>query len=200
MKILAFTDTHGSNTALKKVKATVKKEEPDIIVCCGDFTIFENGMKNILKLINELGQKVLLIHGNHEEPNTVKKMLKNCPNIMFLHKKTVRIGNVFFMGWGGGGFSVTEPEFKRWSEQAVQKAKQGDEIVLVTHGPPYGVKQDSIGGDHCGNKDYAVFIKKRKMGVALCGHIHETFCTLDTLGKFKNKVVNPGPVGALIEL
>ncbi len=64
MKILGFTDMHGSLSALKKLKKKAKKA--DIVLCLGDFTIFGDNLIYFLKKINNFGKPVLMIHGNHE--------------------------------------------------------------------------------------------------------------------------------------
>ena len=42
MKILAFTDMHESLIALNRVKK--KSSKADVIVCCGDISIFGGGL------------------------------------------------------------------------------------------------------------------------------------------------------------
>ena len=49
MKILAFTDLHSSYDALKKLRNKIKKKKPDIIVCAGDISVFEQGLNHLLK-------------------------------------------------------------------------------------------------------------------------------------------------------
>ena len=45
MKILAFVDLHGSLNALKRLSKQIKSKKPDIIVCAGDISIFENNLE-----------------------------------------------------------------------------------------------------------------------------------------------------------
>ena len=56
MKILAFTDPHTSEKQLQKVKEKVEKENPDMIICSGDFTIFTRQTEMMLKKFHELGK------------------------------------------------------------------------------------------------------------------------------------------------
>ena len=62
MRILAFTDMHLSATALKKIKSKIKKQNPDLLVCAGDVTIFEEGLGLMLNKLNKLNKKILIIH------------------------------------------------------------------------------------------------------------------------------------------
>ena len=41
MRILAFTDVHADIRLMRHVAAFVKKANPDVVVCCGDITVFE---------------------------------------------------------------------------------------------------------------------------------------------------------------
>ena len=66
MKILAFTDLHLSSSAFNKIKFKVKKQNPDLIVCAGDISIFEQGLNSILKKFNKLKKQKLLIHENNK--------------------------------------------------------------------------------------------------------------------------------------
>ena len=65
MKILIFTDTHGSESAYKELKK--KAKDVDFIICCGDVTIFENDIEKIMKKLSQLGKDVFIIHGNHKK-------------------------------------------------------------------------------------------------------------------------------------
>jgi len=198
VKILAFTDSHGSPSAMKKLSKLAKAEKPDVIVCPGDFTIFDQHMNKILKQINNLGAPVLLIHGNHESEYLVKKSVKKFKNLIFIHKSFCRFGKYLFIGYGGGGFSLTNKSFTTWGEKIIKKAKKDDYIILLTHGPPFGTKLDLIMEDYCGNKDYRKFIMKNKIPLTFCGHIHETFNMEDKIGK--GRVINPGPYGMIIKV
>ena len=73
MKLLAFTDIHGSLTALKRIEQKIKSEKPDLLVCAGDISIFEHGIVGILKKLNKLNKKIIIVHGNHEDASTFVK-------------------------------------------------------------------------------------------------------------------------------
>jgi len=99
MKILAFIDMHGSLSAFKKIKK--KAKNADIIVCGGDFTIFEQGIKHFLEDFNKLKKPFLLIHGNHEEEAELRHFCHKYKNIHFIHGKHFIQDDVIFLGWGG---------------------------------------------------------------------------------------------------
>ena len=54
MKLLIFVDVHTSLKVLKRLKAKVKKEKPDLILCAGDISIFEQGIEYVMFFLNKL--------------------------------------------------------------------------------------------------------------------------------------------------
>ncbi len=199
MKILAFTDIHGSLQALKRLEQKVKKENPDLLVCAGDVSIFEHGIAGIMRRLNKLNKKIIMVHGNHEDDPTFRKLSKLFKNIVFIHKNYFIEGNLLFLGFGGGGFSIVDKEFedtaKNKFKKIIQKNK-GKKTILVTHAPPYKTKLDKLIQGHCGNKSIRNFAEKNKIDFLICGHLHENFGKEDKIGK--TKVINPGPFGKII--
>lgn len=195
MKILAFTDFHGSPSALKKIMQKAKKEKPDVLVCPGDFTIFEQHMHRILKKMDSMGIPLLLIPGNHESSYTLRNEVKRYKNLVYLHKTFCRMGKYLFIGYGEGGFSLTDKSFKTWGDKMMKKVRKDDYVTLLVHGPPHGTKLDEVMGEYCGNKDYTKFISKYKIPLVFCGHIHENFEKEDKIGR--SRVINPGPFGKI---
>src|SRR3989344_3648181 len=198
MKLLAFTDFHASPLELKRVYLAAKKHKPDYLVCTGDITIFEHNLEWVLKKLNEMPQKVILIPGNHEEGPHFTKFCKRFKNLTCIDRTYYREGRYLFLGYGGGGFSFTDPEFRAWGEKARKIMKKEDIIILLTHQPPYDTKVDKIVNHSCGSKDIRKFIEKNPIKLALCGHLHENFGVKDRLGK--TTLLNPGPYGMLVEL
>lgn len=199
MKILAFTDTHGSLEAIKRVRKKIKEQKPDLLVCAGDISVFEGGIFSIFKKLNNFNKKIIMIHGNHEDASTFIKYSKRFDNIIFIHKKHFVFENVLFLGFGGGGFSMTDKEFEKTSKKfkAVIKKNSDKKIILVTHAPPYKTKLDYI-GEHCGNKSIRHFIEKNKVDLLICGHLHENFGKEDKIKR--TKIINPGPFGKMIRV
>lgn len=198
MKILAFIDSHGSLTALKKIKE--KSKNCDIIVCGGDFTIFEQGIKYFLSQLDHLNKKILIVHGNHEESNIVKELCLKHKNLFFLHKNHFIQDDVMFIGFGGGGFSLRDKEFEKQAKkfkELIDKHKD-KAVVLVTHAPPYKTRLDTVGREHVGNKSISNFIKENKIDLTICGHLHENSGHIDKIDK--STIINPGPYGKLINI
>lgn len=199
MKILTFSDSHGSLKAIREVAKRAKKGKVSLIICGGDITIFEENLREILSRLNKIKIPVFLIHGNHESEKRLRNAVKGLKNVKFLHKKTYRRNKTVFMFYGGGGFALRDPEFVRWAKGIKKKIKKDNKVVLVLHGPPYGTKLDLLLNEqHCGNKDFAKFIKKQKPSLVIAGHIHE--CEGADYKVKKTRFVNPGPFGKVIEI
>jgi len=197
MKVLAVVDTHGSRKAMKEIKR--KAKEADIIVCCGDITVFGIEQQRIINELDELGKDVLMLHGNHELESELRRQCRNSKNIKFMHRALLKKKGVVFLGYGGGGFALKDLRFEKWAKTAEKKIKKGEKIVLLLHGPPYGTKVDELTkGTYCGNKSYTEWIKKKQPKLVVCGHIHENFGRKDKIGK--SLIVNPGPFGVIVDV
>ncbi len=197
MRILAFTDMHGSKAAYRKIKLNARLHNPDVLACAGDISVFENRLMSFLRELNSIGKPVAIIHGNHEDPGSFNVNLKN---IHFIHKKHLIVGNSLFLGYGGGGFSMVDNDFKKTGEkfEDIMAKNKDQKIVFLTHAPPYKTKLDNLNGEHCGNKTLRHFVEKSKIDLHICGHLHENFGKEDEI---KNtRVVNPGMFGRIIKI
>jgi uncharacterized protein len=200
MKLLICTDIHSSRKALVKITALAKKENPDAIVCCGDLSMFEIHLKMVIRSLASLKRPLILIHGNHEEPSTFRKMCKPYKHAHFIHGNHLILGDYLFLGYGGDGFSVVDPLFTLYAKQFEKILRQHNDkkVVLVTHAPPQKTKLDRIHGHHCGNKTLRQFVEKHQPLFHFCGHIHENFGKQDRIKK--TTIINAGPFGKIVEI
>ena len=200
MKLLAFTDLHLSLLAFKKIKSKMRKEKPELLVCAGDVSIFGEGLDFILKKLNELSKKIVIVNGNHEEDKVMKKLCLKCNNLIFIHKKYHKFNGYIFLGYGGEGFSSTDPDFYKTGKQfeKIINKNKDKKIILLTHAPPYKTRVDLIIDQYCGNKTLRNFIIKNKVDLHICGHLHENFGKEDKIKK--TRIVNPGPYGKIIKI
>ena len=195
MKILACVDMHGSEKAFAALKEKAKKV--DCVVCAGDFTIFEHSITKFLEFFDSLGKEVLMIHGNHEDEDSLKEACRPFKNIHFFHKEVVEKDGFVFFGYGGGGFSMMEPEFDDCVRKKLSLLR-GKKIILVTHAPPYKTAIDLLGESHKGNKNFKEFILQMHPVLVISGHLHENAGRHELLQK--TLIMNPGPLGKIIEL
>ncbi len=191
IKILAFTDTHGDMYAIKQLVSKSKKA--DIIICAGDISNFGNDLDKLAKELIKSNKPILMIPGNHEMTEEIDLFEKKY-NIINIHKKFYRTQNFTFFGFGQGGFSDRYPELDRITKQT----SKIDNLILVTHAPPYKTKLDKIGSSYVGSDSITDFIKKLKPKLAICGHIHENENKKDKINS--TLIINPGPKGKFINL
>ncbi|MFP4656183.1 MAG: metallophosphoesterase [Candidatus Woesearchaeota archaeon] len=197
MRIFAFTDVHGNIDALKKIKGKLEADPVDYVLCCGDITNFGKSQKSIISLIASFPSHTLMVHGNHEIPESMMEDCSSYDNITFLHSSAYRDGHFIFFGYGGDSFSVEDKNFRRISRLFSNDIKPGDKVVMVLHGPPYKALDETLSGNS-GNKDYRNFIDKISPIKAFCGHIHESSGRKTIVGD--TLVVNPGMDGMFFDL
>ena len=202
MKILVFTDLHGDRQAYDTICKKVRKEKPDLLVNCGDFSMFGMDISSLIKSLN-FGIKMLTIPGNHESSGEIKELANKFEHVVNIHRKAKRLKELLFLGVGGGGFGeldsleVSEEKFSKAIKKFKEKYPKG-KVVLITHAPPYNTKQDKVYRDHVGARNIRRFIKNNKIDYCFCGHIHERSRTKDKIGK--TIIVNPGNKGMMFEI
>lgn len=197
MKLLAFVDLHGDFKLLKKLLKRGEKEDIELIIVAGDLSTFEGNLSYLLRKLNSLGKKILLIPGNHEGDKSLKEASRSYENCIYFHKKAVRIGNYVFLGYGGSGFALEDQEFRKVAREWYGEY-QKEKVILVTHAPPFGTKVDRLGNRYVGNKDFRKFVERIKPKLYICGHLHETAGKQDKIGE--TIVINPGWEGIVVEL
>lgn len=205
MKILAFTDFHGDEKIIAKILKKIKKEDPDILVCPGDFTIFG---KNLNKIMSKflVGKPLVFIPGNHEEGEKSVYLFAKKPGALLVHQTAIVVKGILFVGSGGGIYGKTEPTLdisKRVLTQKIKNFKKNHpkgKVVFITHRPARGTKCDFMTDiqEHVGATNITNFIEKNPIDLHICGHIHECFDTRDKIGK--TITMNPGPDGTIINV
>jgi Icc-related predicted phosphoesterase len=193
MKLLVFGDTHGSSKAMKSIRE--KAKNADLLLCIGDVTVFEQNFRSIMKQLDKLGKKMLMIHGNHEGESSMRKQCEMTKNVKFLHERMVEEEGYVIAGFGGGGFSLTDSEMKSFF-LSLKKKIDDKPLIIMTHAPPYKTTLDDVHGSSCGCKTVRQVTEKLKPIYTFAGHLHENFGKRDQIGK--SKLLNPGPFGMII--
>lgn len=197
MKLLMFTDTHGSRGHMKRLKQ--RAERADLIVCAGDFTVFGHDLHKILKEMDSWKKPLILIPGNHEEHIKLKEECGQYKNVMDIDRDFYEKENILFAGYGRGGFSYETPEFDMFGRKIKRKAAEHKgKWVFIIHQPPFGTATDLLDFGHTGNETFAAFIAQEQPDLVICGHLHENFRKEDTMGK--SRIINPGPDGMMIDI
>jgi len=198
VKILAFTDVHGSMRCLRKIKE--KSKRAGILVFAGDLTLFGSGLSKVTGFLSKIKKDIVLINGNHEEESELRRAASRHPNLHFISGRHAVVGGILFIGYSKGYFSSRSSSFPDFLARMKRIIKRNSEkqLVFVTHAPPYKTNTDLIDGEHFGNRDVRDFITAVKPSVVITGHLHEAFHKRDTLKK--TLIINPGPDGRIVYL
>lgn len=191
MKILAISDPHGDYSKIKKIIG--RAGDFDLAVVVGDITNFGPDEK-VEELMKMFDRPILAIPGNCDQRSILKAL--DTSKATNLHGKAEKIGNIRFIGLGGSNptpfntpFELSEEEIEKALDEMVCSAEKAEDcgtIVLLTHAPPHGAR-DELPFGHVGSKAIQKFLDR--VDLIVCGHIHEAK-GLEQVGK--TIVVNPG--------
>ena len=196
MKILAFVDMHGSFTKLKEVIR--KSQKADILVCCGDISMFGQNLDRIFSQLSKTQKPILVIPGNHETEEQIRQVCKKY-KLIYLHNGSYILNNYVFFGYGGGGFSQKTEALEKVINKFKKTLKKDDKIILITHAPPYKTTLDFLPHlGHVGSKSLRTFIEEIKPFLHICGHLHENDGSSDKINN--SLILNPGSDGQIIDI
>jgi uncharacterized protein len=197
MKVLIFSDTHGDLRSLERIVA----QSADINIAAGDLSNFGKGLDHCGEILKPLGERLLVLPGNHETHDQTKAFCNKFGFIDF-HRKLHNIGDSH---WAGLGYSNITP-FKtpgEYSETQIAEALAAFDGIphlnLVVHFPPFDTKLDEYApGQHAGSPTLRAWVEREKPSVLFCGHIHETAGMSDRLGS--TQCFNVGKQGYTLEV
>jgi Icc-related predicted phosphoesterase len=175
MRLVITSDTHGRHDLIKDLP------DGDVFVHAGDFMNSGLHPEEILSFNRWLAKQPIehrvVCGGNHDRLFQLSRLLARelLSNATYLENTGVTIGGVSF--WG----SPYTPEFLNWAfmyRRGAEAKRCWEQIptgldVLITHGPPYGIlDQTTPGGKHLGCVELLKAVKAKKPRVHLFGHIH----------------------------
>ncbi len=171
MKILVFSDLHGDDLLISKVKELSKNV--DLAICCGDITPIHGDTSNAARKIGRLDTNLLIIPGNFELPNILDEVCREHGWIN-IHGKAFEMGDLVIAGCGGAcigpfntPYEISEDEFK-----AILSRIEPIPNILVSHTPPFG-STDEVRGKNIGSRVLREYIEENRPKLNLCGHVHE---------------------------
>lgn len=173
-RIVTISDTHMMHERLGMLPAG------DILVHCGDFTA-SGSEAECVKFFAWLNEQpfadIVLIAGNHEflaerDRNRFRQLIPDRVTYLLNEGATVQglsfWGSPYTPAFCNWAFNSTGPELERhWS---LIPARVN---VLVIHGPPLGILDETELGDNVGCGHQRVAIRQRQIDYHLFGHIHE---------------------------
>ncbi len=195
MKIDCISDTH---TAID-LKA-LDYSDAELLIIAGDILNagYNHEAKKLFKQLNKLPHKyVLYVPGNHDRCLDPDDVLYNTHSLPRLRKGIfVRRHQIIEIEGLKIGCSSYTPEFCGWAfmkeeedlAEMWEAFKSQDLDILVTHGPAYGILDESIRKDRCGSKSLLDALPEIDPKFHIFGHIHEAQGKLDSVKgtKFRN--------------
>ncbi len=186
MRLLFFTDVHGSEPALKWVERSAGAF--DAVLVGGDVT-HRGRLEFAGRFFNMLGRlkiPVLFVLGNADSQD-----LKISRNLISIHGKTWQLGPMMVGGLGGSNLTPFRTPFEIPDEEAGRILESmGRVSALVSHCPPYDTKCDTTPSEeNVGSRPVRSFVEKTSPDIVLSGHVHEARGT-DRIGR--TIVANPG--------
>ena len=196
MRLVLCSDTHGSHRKLEV-------PDGDVFIHAGDFMLSGKDFREIIDFDVWLGslphKHKIVIEGNHDilfEKQGVFAR-NQITNAFYLENAHTRIMGLKF--WG----SPQQPEFMDWAFNVPRGAAikrfwdliPDDTDVLITHGPPHGIRdQIKMGRDqeHLGCGELRKAIQRVKPTVHVFGHIHGGYgsCFLGTTNFVNASIMN----------
>ncbi len=183
MKILLSADVHKDKNLIYKIIEVVKKEKPDLVVLAGDLTWFgEEDTGGLLRKLKELNVKVIFVPGNHEDLS-IAELWEKKYNVINLHGKYIKFGNIILFGFGGGNmpiFNITEEDVKKYLYYLRRVFEKPGIKILVTHVHPHYTFSSKFGE---GSRELFKFILKYQPDIHVFGHMHEGSGIEEKIGK-----------------
>jgi Icc-related predicted phosphoesterase len=177
MKLICISDTHNQHVQIPIPNG-------DVLIHAGDIT--EGGTKreviDFLKWFSsQPHQHKIFIAGNHDfyfEKNSKEDINEIIPeNVHYLKDSEIIINDIKF--WG----SPVTPGDGTWAfnqKQAQKINKDWEQIpedtkVLITHTPPYKIKDVLNNGMHIGCASLKKVIQNREIEFHIFGHVHDSY-------------------------
>ena len=205
VRILAFTDPHGEDKALREILSLAAAGKPDLIVCSGDVSFFGRDCDTFLRDLDALRCPVYFVPGNHETPSVAKELTAVYPYLKDMTFRMLEVAGVRMTGLPGTDafWPGTRPD-PGLRAKAVGVGESGDRakpLVLLTHFPPSGTAVSGTAlpsPDSGGSRLVRQVVKSLRPALVVCGHYHQDFGKEAHVGQ--TRVVNPGPGGRILDL
>lgn len=182
MRLILLSDTHNLHLRMPPVP------DGDVLIHAGDLTGMGT-LPEIAKFFEWFGglphRHKVVIAGNHDfaferDPARAEALVPE--DVVYLRDAGIEIAGLRI--WG----SPWQPWFGDWAfnlergpEIATRWALIPDDVqVLVTHGPPHGVLDETLGGERAGCEDLGLRIRELPdLRLHVFGHIHEGYGRVD---------------------
>ncbi len=190
MKIVAISDTHRCHN--------IDVPDGDILIHSGDatFTGYRHEIEEFAEWYGNLPHThKVFVAGNHDTgfedtPQQARDWLQSAGPIIYLQDSSVELEvdgekvKIYGSPW--------QPFFCNWAfnlrTDAELKAKWDmipkDTDVLITHGPPFKLRDVTVNSEHVGCRELRKAVQRVKPKLHVFGHIHESYSVEEWNGTF----------------
>lgn len=203
MKVLCFSDLHCDRASARSL--VEQSSDADLVIGAGDFANQHRGLADTLDILCEITKPAVLVPGNGETFDELRKASSTWESATVLHGSgvTLEIGSTPLPIFGvGGGIPVTP--FGAWSydfdEESATNLLQDcpSDGILVVHSPPIDTVDHDSSGRIRGSQSIRDCVERCHPKLVVCGHIHSDWGKRTHIGD--SLIVNAGPKGVMIEL
>ncbi|CAN0582112.1 unnamed protein product, partial [Ectocarpus sp. 12 AP-2014] len=150
MKILAFSDVHGSARAARALVDAAA--DVDLVIGAGDFCNMRHGLAKAMALFDGLTAPFVVVPGNAESADELRDAAG--PGTVVLHGQGCEVGGLKVFGLG---YAVPVTPFGAWScdlseaqaDTALAACEAAD--ILILHSPPKGIADRTSAGQSVGS-------------------------------------------------
>ncbi len=177
MKLICISDTHNKHKQ-------IPIPEGDVLIHAGDIT--EGGTKReVVDFLewfsSQPHEHKIFIAGNHDfffEKYNEEEIQEIIPeNVHYLKEKGINLNGIKFWGSpvtpGDGTWAFNRKQIQEIDAHWEQIPK--DTQVLISHTPPYKIKDVLNNGKHIGCASLLKTIKNREIEFHIFGHVHDSY-------------------------
>jgi predicted phosphohydrolase len=183
LKITAVSDTHWTDHRLWDLKLP----DGDVLIHAGDATFLgrkEEFLRFFIWFQAQPFDWKLFVPGNHDfmmqhgDDKELKDLLDiHDPGVVILRDTLFHVNGISFLGLP---YSL---EYRDWAfginpagmEEVLLPHREEDVDVLISHGPPYGIGDKNLEGEHLGLQPLTDFVRQQNVMFHVFGHIHEGY-------------------------
>lgn len=183
MRLLLFSDIHGSARALSWMEECIAEHAPDAVLIAGDLTHF--GPPDFVDEISALPGRILAVNGNCDTREVVSRITASRIDAI---ERLVNLGHLAVIGIG---WHVGSPALHRVPDRLIQQCEKGPEgrRIVLSHSPAFGFLDEPSPGHHIGSRALLEFVRVIDPELVITGHVHEASGIVQGRPTF----VNPGP-------
>jgi len=193
MRVLAFSDVHRDTAIARSVVDASR--DADVVVGAGDYGTKGEGTSEILRVLAGCRAPLVVVHGNHDDPEEMRALCAHHPDVHYLHGTAAELAGVTFFGVGGEIPMRTQTPWNVAESETAAARMLGRcpsrDTVLVTHTPPFGHADAQQDGAHHGSTAIRDAIRAKQPALHLCGHVHNGWGLSARIGE--TRVINLGP-------